>query len=138
MKLFTQSCAPLASHRTWIRCISISQTCLSRPSPSKRQGEDHRNSRRRPRVHRRVELAHSAHLRPLRQVRLRHLRHRSPRPRLLRRSLSASRSPEIDWNPRSSSPLWPCSIRLRLVRDVLRLSAAGFGGAFKRDCTDLF
>ncbi|PSR88175.1 U-box domain-containing protein [Actinidia chinensis var. chinensis] len=26
---------------------------------------------------------------------------------------------------------------LRLVRDVTRLSAAGFGGAFKKDCTDL-
>ncbi|XAR72263.1 Ubiquitin--protein ligase [Bertholletia excelsa] len=26
---------------------------------------------------------------------------------------------------------------LRLVRDIGRLSAAGFGGAFKRDCTDL-
>ncbi|CAL5375741.1 unnamed protein product [Camellia sinensis] len=31
----------------------------------------------------------------------------------------------------------PTQAPLRLVRDVLRLSAAGFGGAFKRDCTDL-
>ncbi|THG20853.1 U-box domain-containing protein 11-like isoform X1 [Camellia sinensis] len=31
----------------------------------------------------------------------------------------------------------PTQAALRLVRDVLRLSAAGFGGAFKRDCTDL-